>query len=42
MELGVDVFLAELELVEGVGAGGAAELPDERGYLVVGGVVRGG
>ena len=34
---GVDVLLDELELVEGVGAGGVAELPDEGGDLVVGG-----
>src|SRR5215469_17070710 len=38
----VDVLLGEVELVEGVGTGGVAELPDERGDLVVGGVVRGG
>ena len=35
----VDVLLGEVELVEGVGSGGVAELPDERGDLVVGGVV---
>src|SRR5215469_4391213 len=39
---GVDVLLGEVELVEGVGTCGVAELPDEGGDLVVGGVVWGG
>ena len=34
---GVDGFLRDVELVEGVGVGGVAELPDEGGDLVVGG-----
>ena len=39
---GVGVLLADLERVEGMGAGGVAQLPDERGDLVVGGFVGGG
>jgi hypothetical protein len=35
--VGVDFFLRDFDLVEGVGAGGVAKLPDEGGDLVVGG-----
>ena len=39
---GVGVLLVDLELAESVGSGCVAELPDERGDLVVGGFVGGG
>jgi hypothetical protein len=35
--VGVDLLLRDVEVVEGVGAGGVAELPDEDGDFVVGG-----
>ena len=35
--VGVDLLLRDVDGVEGVGAGGVAELPDEGGDFVVGG-----